>query len=413
MVREGSYTRRYVDDYLDRAMPHLPAFLITGPRACGKTTTAVRRGAAVVRLDRPEESELFSGQPDAYLARLARPTVIDEWQVSPESMGAVKRAVDAGAGPGSFLLTGSVRARYLSPLWPGTGRLIPVRMHGLTQGELVASERSASFVERLFSGEILEGELMSAPSVFDYLELAVSGGFPEAIALPDDLRQSWFDGYISQLVGRDLVELSDLRAPQALLRLLRASAVNTAGIPTMATLAEATAADYRTVSRYLDLLEEVGIVERLPPWSSNRLSRLVKLPKLHLTDTGLAMRLLGMDAVAAVHTGDVRGRLLDSFVLAQLRPLLGVGSRNVSAYHLRDSTGRHEIDLLLESAAGEIVAIEVKSAAVVHPSDARHLEWLRDRHSESFRAGIIFHTGSMSVPVSDRIWAVPVASIWQ
>ncbi|WP_159618425.1 ATP-binding protein [Ruania rhizosphaerae] len=410
----STYTRRYVDDYLDRAMEHLSAFLITGPRACGKTTTALRRGASILRLDRPEEADLFAGQPDAYLSRLDRPTVIDEWQVSPESMGAVKRAVDAGAAPGSFLLTGSVRARQTSSVWPGTGRLIPVRMHGLTQGELTGSlPRAETFVDRLFEGDVEEGAIQDPPSVFDYIALAATGGFPEAIALPDDLRRDWFDGYVTQLAGRDIAEIADLRSPQALVRLLRALAANTAGSPTTTTLAEATRADHRTTMRYLDLLEEVGIAERLPPWTSNRLSRLVKLPKLHLTDTGLALRLLGLDAETASRTSDARGRLLDSFVAAQLRPLLGIGARNVTPHHLRESSGRREIDLLLESLAGELVGIEVKSSATVRKADARHLEWFRDMHGEAFRAGIVFHTGSMTVPLSERIWAMPIAAIWR
>lgn len=125
------------------------------------------------------------------------------------------------------------------------------------------------------------------------------------------------------------------------------------------------------------------------------------------------MHLLGLAPSAAAHNSDTRGRLINSFVLSQLRPLLGLGNRRARAYHLRDTSGRREVDTVLESNTGEIVALEMKSAAVVRPSDARHLEWLRDEQGDSFRAGIIFHTASMTVPLSDRIWAMPIAAIWR
>lgn len=409
---DGTYTRRYVDDYLDHAMEHLPAFLVTGPRACGKTTTAARRATDMIRFDRPNEAELFHGQPDAHLAQLRRPTVIDEWQIVPESMSAVKRAVDGGAAPGSFLMTGSVRARETAPVWPGTGRLIPVRMHGLTQGELVAAPDAAKFLERLFGGRIDAGELPNAPSLFDYIDLAAAGGFPEALALPDDFRSDWYGGYVSQVVGRDAPELAEIRSPQALFRTLRAVAVNTAGTPTMTTLASAIGADHRTVARYLDLFEELGIIERLPAWTSNRLSRMVKLSKTYIADPALALHLTGLDGAALLRDGGMRGRVIDAFVLSQLRPLLGTGALRATAHHARTPDGRHEIDLILESLAGDIVAIEVKAAGDVRPSDARHLVWLRDRAPDLFRVGVVFHTGSMITPLSDRIWAMPIAALW-
>src|SRR5690606_12296956 len=123
-------------------------------------------------------------------------------------------------------------------------------------------------------GDIDTTPVVNAPTVFEYLELAEAGGFPEAIPLPRALRQSWLDGYVTQLVGRDIAELAELRSPQSFLRLLEAVAAHTAGVPTQSTLNEAAGASHQTVTRYLDLLEELCIVDRLPAWSSNRHSRL-------------------------------------------------------------------------------------------------------------------------------------------
>jgi uncharacterized protein len=407
-----AYLRRYVDDYLDRAMDHLPAFMITGPRACGKTTTAARRAASVLSLDDPGQASLFAGQPDVVLGSLEPPVLIDEWQEAAESLGAVKRAVDASSGAGRFLITGSVRARHTGVTWPGTGRVTPVRMYPLARGELVAAGRAASFVERLFAREIAVGRLTDAPTIFDYVSLAVAGGFPESVHLPPDLRGDWFDGYVEQLVGRDVGQIADVREPRRLESLLRALALSTAGTPTKAALARASATDHKTMDRYSELLEELGIIERLPAWGTNRLRRMIKLPKVHLVDTGMAAHLARADAASVLRDGELRGRLLESFVTAQLRPLLRIGASRATAHHLRDADNRREVDLVLEDRSGQIVGIEVKAAAGATPKDARHLVWLRDAIGDDFRCGVVFHTGDTAYPVTDRVWALPIAAIW-
>lgn len=139
---------------------------------------------------------------------------------------------------------------------------------------------------------------------------------------------------------------------------------------------------------------------------------MVKTHKLYLTDAGMAMWLADVDAEAAVHDSDLRGRIIDTCVAAQLRPLLQLGPTRVTAHHLRDQNGRREVDLILESGRSDIVAVEVKAAAGTNPTDARHLAWLRDQVDDRFRAGVVFHTGHMAHAITDRIWALPIASIW-
>ncbi|WP_166851348.1 ATP-binding protein [Isoptericola sp. BMS4] len=412
-VATDAYLRRYVDDYLDRAMEHLPAFMITGPRACGKTTTATRRAASVLSLDDPGQASLFAGQPDTVLAALQSPVLIDEWQEAAESLGAVKRAVDTGSGAGRFLITGSVRARHTGVTWPGTGRVTPVPMYPLARGELGSAGRARSFVERVFAREISVERLTDAPTIFDYVSYAASGGFPESVDLPPDLRGDWFDGYVEQLVGRDVRQIADVREPRRLESLLRALALSTAGTPTKAALARASGVDHKTMDRYVGLLEELGMIDRLPAWGTNRLRRMVKLPKIHLIDTGMAAHLARVDTASLLRDDDLRGRLLESFVAAQLRPLLRIGPTRATAYHLRDADNRREVDLVLEDRGGQIVGIEVKAAAGATPRDAKHLIWLRDEIGDEFRCGIVFHTGDTAYPITDRVWALPIAAIWR
>ncbi|WP_124846045.1 DUF4143 domain-containing protein [Arachnia propionica] len=385
--------------------------MLTGPRGCGKTTTALRRASSTLRLDVPGQAAAFRGAPDEVLGGLDPPVLIDEWQSEPESLGAVKRAVDAGGGQGRFLITGSVRSRLSVDTWPGTGRITPIPMFCLTQGELEGRAGSVRVVERLFGpDEPTVGMLHDAPGLVDYAAMVTRGGFPEAIRLSPGVRGRWYHGYVEHLVHRDVQELQAVRNPQVLARLLEAAAHNTAGTPAVQSLAEQVGADHRTVGSHLDLLEELRIIERLPAWGSNRLNRAVKSPKVFLTDTGMAAHLMGDDQQGLLLDASRLGRIIETFVLAQLRPLL---HPKVRALHFRDGNGRREVDLVLESTKGRIVGLEIKASNTATKQDARHLAWLRDQVGDQFVRGLVLHTGPMTFPLGDRLWAVPIASLWR
>lgn len=410
----ADYVERYIDTVLDDVFPELAAVMLTGPRACGKTTTAARRASSILRLDDEQRAQAFAAAPDALLAAQDLPTLVDEWQEVPASLAAIKRAIDSGSGGGRFLITGSVRARRTEAVWPGTGRVVPFRMHSLARGEIEASPDAADFLGRLFSDEDpLPATLRSAPTVVDYVELAIQGGFPEALHLTERARGAWYPGYVDQLVYRDVSALAEVRSPDRLAALLHAVALSTGGVPQNKTLTEAAGIDSRTVHTYLDLLDDLRIIERVPAWSSNRLKRLVRAPKLYVADTGLATSLLRADKNAILSSGDLLGRIIDTFVAAQILPLVALSHPQVDAFHLRDSNGSHEVDLLLEGPGGAVVGIEIKVANAVKPQAARHLEWLRGSLGSSFKRGVIFHTGDSTYPLGDRIWAMPIAAIWR
>jgi len=408
------YIPRLVDRTLDALTQELPAIMLVGPRGCGKTTTALRRSTSALRLDRPEQAEAFRAAPDAVLAAQAPPVLIDEWQVVPDSLAAVKRAVDSGSGGGRFILTGSVRSRLLPAGWPATGRIVPVAMYGFTQGELERALASGSALTSLFGEADPEvGALPDAPDLVGYVEMAVHGGFPDAVALSDSTRSLWYEGYVENLVHHDVSELDAVRSPQAMAELVRAVALNTAGLPSISALAEFAHLDQRTVKSYLDLLESLRIIERLPAWGMNRLGRLIKSPKYYVVDAGMAAHLAGDNRAGLLANGRRLGRIIDTFVVAQLRPLLKLGTPTISALHLRDKNGEREVDLVLESASGQIVGIEIKAANSVSAGDARHLAWLRDELESSFVRGVVLHTGPMTFPLGPKLWAVPIAKLWR
>ena len=128
--------------------------------------------------------------------------------------------------------------------------------------------------------------------------------------------------------------------------------------------------------------------------------------------THICRKQLGLGREAILYDPDMLGRLMDTFVAAQLRSELAVSRLGPRLYHLRDEHGRREVDLVVETASGKLIGIEVKASATVTTSDARHLAWLRDESGDAFAAGIVLHTGPHVFPLGDRLIAAPVAALW-
>lgn len=407
----STYRPRLVDGTLRELLTALPAVLLVGPRACGKTTTALRHARTVIRLDRPAEAVAFRADPDAALRGLGEPILLDEWQAVPQVLGAVKRAVDAESRPGRFLLTGSVRADMDAETWPGTGRIVRLGMGPLTVAERSA-RRVAPLVDRIVRREPLE-PAAAATDLRDYLDLALASGFPEpALTASGAVRRRWLESYVEQIVTRDAAALGSDRDPARLRSFLQAYALNTAGIVRDATLIAAAGIDRRTAVAYERLLTNLLLVDALPAWSTNRLMRLVRAPKRHLVDPALLVGVTGLDAMALLREGDLLGRVLDSFVTMHLRAEAVVADARPRLHHLRTEQGRHEIDLLVEVGAGSVIGIEVKAGSAPSADDARHLEWLRDRFGERFLAGVVLHTGPRSFELGDRLTAAPISTLW-
>jgi uncharacterized protein len=409
-----SYIPRLIDGWLRELFDELPALLITGPRAAGKTTTAQRLAATVVRLDRPAEAEPFRDDPDAALRSLPEPVLLDEWQAVPEVLGAVKRAVDQGSGAGRFLVTGSVHGRLNAPTWPGTGRLVHLNMWGLTAREILASPAKPPFLQILARADLTAFHTpVDAPDLLGYVELALAGGYPEPVLrLQGGARERWLESYLGELFTRDAVSLDRPRDPLLLRRYFETLAVNTAGIAAEKTVYDAAAISRSTAAAYERLLRNMFVLDSLPAWSTNRLSRLVKAPKRYVTDTSLLTAALHLDELAVMRDGNLLGRLIETYVLAQIRPELELAGFTPRLYHLREKNGRHEIDLIAELAGGDVVAVEIKSSAAPRRSDARHLEWLREQLGERFLAGAVLHTGPRPFGLAERIFALPICTLW-
>ncbi len=407
----NEYRERLVDPLLAELLTELPALMVVGPRAVGKTTTAIRHAESVVRLDHPGEAAAFRADPDAALQAFDEPLLLDEWQVVPEVLGAVKRAVDATSRPGRFLLTGSVRADLDVATWPGTGRVVRVAMYPLTVAEILGV-RTRPLLDRVVAGDHLAAA-SDTPDLRGYVELALTGGFPEpALHLGDQGRIRWLEGLVDQLLTRDAREIGGPRDPALLRRYVEAYALNSAGVTDHKTIFDAAGLNRKTADAYERLLENLMMVERLPAWSSNRLKRLTRRPKRYLIDPSLIGAVLRLDVRAVLRDGDILGRLLDTFVVAQLRAQTVVSSTRPRLFHLRAEQGRHEIDVVAELGGGRIVAIETKATSAPAEADTRHLRWLREQLGDRFAGGVILHTGPSTYELESGIVAAPISTLW-
>ncbi|MDQ4040537.1 MAG: DUF4143 domain-containing protein [Actinomycetota bacterium] len=418
----AAYHSRLVERVLDDYLSQLSAVMVVGPRACGKSTTLDRRAQTVVRLDRAAEAAVFAADPDAALAGLAEPVLLDEWQNVPGVLGAVRRAVERDPRPNRFLVTGSVDAELENEVWPGTGRLTRVPMYPMTVREQFGSMAAATFVDRLVAGEDL-ADPGTAPDLRGYVELALQGGFPHpALNLTGVPRDAWLEGYVADLLTHDVEQADRTRSGEPrrgrrrdsrrLRRYFEAYALNSAGLADDKTIYDAAGVNRLTAESYEELLEDLFVTERVPAWASNRLKRLVGRPKRYVVDPALMAAVLRLDVPAVLRDGDVLGRVLDTFVAAQLRPETTLSKARPRMYHLRTKQARQEIDLLAELPARRLIGFEVKAGAAPTREDARHLIWLRESHTSDFTAGVLFHTGSRLFRLDDRIVAAPISTLW-
>jgi uncharacterized protein len=365
------------------------------------------------RVPAGREAEAVNADPKGAL-EFPTPVLLDEWQAAPGILGAVKRAVDARPGPGSYLITGSVRSDLEAQGWPLTGRAIRVEMYGLTQREIEGRAGAEPLFDRLRSESIdVFHQASTDLSLNDYLDLALRGGYPNAVqASSETRRRRWLRAYIDQVVSRDAELIDAGRDPLKLRRYLQVLCINTAGAMPAKTLYEAAGINRRTADAYDRLLCNLLLVEQIPAWWTDRLKRLTKIPKRYIIDPGLAGAVLSVDRLGLRRDGILLGRMVDTFVVSQLRAESRMGESAPVLYHLRTEDQRREVDLLAEYPDGSVFGFELKSGGAVNARDAQHLAWLRDELGDRFLGGAVLHTGRRSYPLGDRIVAAPIAALW-
>lgn len=390
--------------------------VINGARQTGKSTLARliadERPHTVVRyLDETATRSAAAADPTAFV-RHDGLMVIDEVQRVPDLMLAVKHAVDLDPRPGRFLLTGSARLYALHEipdLLPG--RSETVELWPLSQGEI--DERPDNFIDAVFA----DGPDAVVPTSDlhrgDYISRALRGGYPQAVHRTDlGRRGRFFESYVSDLINRDVRQISDIERPTDMRRLLNTVAAQIASLARPATVANALQLSASTVKRYLDLLDLLFVLRRIPAWSTNLTTRAVAAPKLIMADSGLAGHLSGITPRRASRPDTPIGPLVENFVLSELARQLSWTAEPVRLYHYRDRDG-FEVDAILEHASGELVAIEVKAAETVRADDFRGIKHLASRHDDRLIAGIVLYAGSQPLPFGEKLRAWPIDALWR
>jgi predicted AAA+ superfamily ATPase len=223
----------------------------------------------------------------------------------------------------------------------------------------------------------------------------LAGGFPEALARPDPLRRgAWLNAYAKSLADRDAADLADVSKTAELSRLLGLAAAGAGQTVNLAALARTLGVDAKTVDRWLVLLEQMFVIQRVSAWHRNDLKRLAKTPKLHFLDTGLLAALSRTDARLIAGDRQRLGALLEGFVFSELAKMATQQNERLYVSHFRDHD-KEEVDLVLER-PGAIVGIEVKATASVKPDDFRGLKALQAATGKAFIAGIVLH---------DELWS--------
>jgi uncharacterized protein len=406
-----AYVPRQADAALAEILAAHPAALIVGPRATGKTTTGLRLAQESVRLGNAAEAGAVAADPFVALSRRRSPFLIDEWQIVPQCLAAVKQFVDEQQQPGQFILTGSVRGDLDSPVWPGTGRLVRLEMFGLTERE-IEGVSGRSWLERLIAGT-RTAAFRTSLDLRSYVERALRSGFPEPALLLDQRgRARWLGSYVDQLVTRDALDVEAGRDPQRLRRYLEAVVLHTAGIVDDVTLYTAANINKHTSRAYNRLLQNLLILDEVPAWTSNRLKRLSLSPKRFVVDAAMLVGVLGVTEADVLGDVDLLGRVLETFVVSQLRAEVALMVPRPRLYHLRTAEGRHEIDLIIEIGHRKLIAIEIKATSSPDPGDAKHLRWVQRELGDSVIASVLLHCGPASFEMDEGVIAVPIAALW-
>lgn len=407
-----TYIKRHAEVLISEALQGTPIVLVSGPRQSGKTTLVeqyVTEQRPYITLDDSGTLEAARRDPTGFIRSLGS-AVIDEIQRAPELLLAIKIAVDMDKSPGRFLLTGSANVMTLPAIGDAlAGRIAIVELLPLSQAELHGT--TGALISHLFAS----GPLTFAPRPefgAELHRLILAGGYPEPLQRESARRSAaWFDDYVRMVVDRDARESSNIEQLEQLPRLVPHLAEQAGQAVNISNLASALQLSRQTVIKYIEALERIYMVRALPPWFSDRVSRLVKTPKVQFFDSGLLAALRGVNQLDPLQPPAVTDALFETFVHAELRKLMSWSEVRTTLCHFR-TREQEEVDFVIEDARGRVVGIEIKSGATLRRSDFSGLRKLEAAARERFVRGLILHDHDSITPVSEKIQAAPLSLLW-
>lgn len=399
---------RFTTSRVQEALLDTPVVLIHGPRQCGKTTLAQYAAPEYhyVTFDDQAVLEAARFDPVGFVKRLPEYVILDEVQHVPELFRAIKMSVDQNRKPGRFVLTGSANVLLLPTLSDSlAGRMEIINLLPLARAE-IRETPSPTLLELLLTNKLdsLKEEHKTHQSL---AERIVEGGFPEPLSRESSSRKRrWHESYLQTLVQRDIQQISNIHKLDKVPMLLTALANQSAQLLNISSLSRDLGIDRATLNQYLALLQQIFLVDILSPWFNNRNKRLVKTPKAHLVDTGISSFLLGVDAKALEADRNLLGHLAENYVYTELKRHATGLDTGVNFYHYRDQN-KKEIDLVIETQSGQLIAVETKVAATVGAGDFKVLREFQKTYSDKFTVGVVIYEGEHLLPFGEGMFAVP------
>lgn len=395
------------------ALADTPVVVLNGPRQVGKTTLTQRISYPgshdFATLDDEPTREAAGADIRNFVTRSVDTFVIDEAQLEPRLFRAIKAEVDRDRRPGRFLLTGSSRLLSAPDMASAlVGRVEMVDLWPFSQGELLGAPDT--FVDALFDApvDLIRNRQLIRREVVDKV---VTGGYPEIVNREPNRRRQWFTSYLTTITKSVIRDISAIERLAEIPRLLRLCATRTGNELNVSSIANELGFPSRTVDGYLELLVQAFMIERIPAWSTNLSRKVVRRPKLVVTDTGLAAHLIGANHSTTDRVGGPFGQLLETFVANELRKQLTWSEQKPSLWHFRDRDGA-EVDLVLEHPDGRVVGIEVKATSSPSGDDLRGLRFLADRLGDRFHFGAVLHTAPEATRFGPKFAALPVSVLW-
>jgi hypothetical protein len=402
---------RLLEAHIKEAMQDTPVVLICGPRQAGKTTLVRQIAGQEMRyLTLDDELTLLSAKEDPVgMIRSVDTAVIDEIQRAPQLLLAIKKSVDEDRRPGRFLLTGSANLMTIPTVADSlAGRMETLTLFPLSQSEIGGT--GCNWLDSVFSEKIPQ---INNPLVGEHLVNAIlKGGYPEVLQRTSQKRRTaWIRQYIASMIQRDVRDISNVEDLDLLPRFLRVLSEVSGQMCNYSKLGGQVGFSHKTASRYIGIFEQIFLLRRIEVWASNRLNRIVKTPKIQFLDPGILSTMIDLTPSEVENDRGRLGNVLETFVFSELYKHASVSEGDYKLLYYRDHD-KFEVDVVIENSRSNIVGVEVKASATVSKSDLRGLKRLQEVSGKKFSMGILLYDGLETLPVGDRLWAVPFSTLW-